>query len=880
MNKDRRFRATPSRSRVLAPVIVAVLAGLSSASFAQDDDFEALFGPEPAEDQRAESEPATENDNTDAQADQQDQASDQAAAAQSEEASDSGSDEPAGRLAEPPPEQSVAAAPSSRLIEEIVVTAQKREEDLQEVPIMINAFSGEKLDAFGIESTADLQKVTPGLTYTYTYGYSVIYIRGVGTDAFLPNADPSVATYIDGVNIGPSQGKQDTLGPVERVEVLKGPQGTLFGRNATGGAINIITADPPEQFESTLKAEFGNFNSRKYQVYLASPLTNFAGATLALFKEDQNLFGRNEIFGMRGEERPDFVEGGRLKLKAFATDNLSFTFSGTINNQFNSNSLSQENTRPAPLYTGGVPADEPDRVWHNDYLGGNLTDNELYALTGEWLTPWLDLKAIYSDNFADVVEASYDYDSTENAQAFFYSNEQFNDQQTFELQFLSNNSTPLSKHLQWVAGYYKLEGEGGFTSLYLGLNGLSFFNNASGVPALLNNLGAAAGAAGLGDIVSQIANATNDIVLGNGGILLTDSESIYFQATWFATDWLDLTVGARFQTEVRGITNSYLDIVDPTVGKPDAGENGNPYFDSRDRSRNIRVQNFSAPDLEDETVSPRVAIQWRLSDRVQIFASGQRGYKSPTYNIVNFFTDPDPVERETATAFELGFKSELFNNSLRLNAAVFQTDIEGLLTAIVSTGSGGVVTFRNAGEAEISGAEFDALWQPMPNVNPGLAINLAATYLDAKYTNYPNGAGFDDETGLYFGDDSLVGDTSRDFSGNDIVRTPDVTASVSINQFLPLNGRGDLELGLDYYYNSGYNTTPQNSPLYEQPAFGLWSTRLSYFYNPWDLQLTAFVENATDEQYFQAILQQDFGRTVTLAPPRTFGLRVKWNYGR
>ena len=98
--------------------------------------------------------------------------------------------------------QEGSASRGSRLLEEVMVTAQKREEDSQDIPIMISAFGADKLDAFGIEATADLQKITPGLTFTYAYGYTVIYLRGVGTDAFLPNADPSIATYIDGINIG------------------------------------------------------------------------------------------------------------------------------------------------------------------------------------------------------------------------------------------------------------------------------------------------------------------------------------------------------------------------------------------------------------------------------------------------------------------------------------------------------------------------------------------------------------------------------------------------------------------------------------------------------------------------------------------------------
>ena len=210
-------------------------------------------------------------------------------------------------------------------------------------------------------------------------GYTVIYLRGVGTDAFLPNADPSIATYIDGINIGPSQGKQDTLGAVQRVEVLKGPQGTLFGRNATGGAINIVTEDPPEEFVGTLKTEFGNYNAESYQLYLGAPITDSIGATVSLFKSHQDLYGRNEIFGEPGPMRDEFAEGARVKIRWDISDTFNATLIGSYGNQFTSNSLSQENTRPSPLLLAGTEPDELDRVWHNNKLGGNSTMNELYG---------------------------------------------------------------------------------------------------------------------------------------------------------------------------------------------------------------------------------------------------------------------------------------------------------------------------------------------------------------------------------------------------------------------------------------------------------------------------------------------------------------------
>ena len=201
-----------------------------------------------------------------------------------------------------------------------------------------------------------------------------------------------------------------------------------------------------------------------------------------------------------------------------------------------------------------------------------------------------------------------------------------------------------------------------------------------------------------------------------------------------------------------------------------------------------------------------------------------------------------------------------------------------LLTALVAIPSGGIVSFKNAGTAEIEGAEIDFQWQPMADLNPGLVFSGGATYLDAFYTDYQNGAGFDDDTGLYFGDDSLTGDPARDFSGNRIVRTPRFSSSVSANQFLSMGDFGNLEFGVDYYYNGGYNTTPQASPHFEQDQYETWAGRISYFYDPLGLQLTAFVNNAKDKDYTQAMVQQDFGRTVTLAPPRTYGLKLKWDF--
>lgn len=151
---------------------------------------------------------------------------------------------------EPAPAQpATAPAVRNRMVEEVIVTANKREENVQDIPQSVTAFSNDKLEAVGVQTVQDLPSITPGLTITNQAGYNQAFLRGVGTDAFLPGADASVPFYLDGIPLLGTQGSSDSLGKIQRVEVLKGPQGTLFGTNAIGGAINIITPEPQACFQ-------------------------------------------------------------------------------------------------------------------------------------------------------------------------------------------------------------------------------------------------------------------------------------------------------------------------------------------------------------------------------------------------------------------------------------------------------------------------------------------------------------------------------------------------------------------------------------------------------------------------------------------------------
>ena len=214
---------------------------------------------------------------------------------------------------------------TNRLMEEVVVTAQKREQAVQDVPIAISAFTPEKLDAMGVESVQDLEVVTPGLTITTSAGFGVAYLRGIGTEAFLPGADSSVPFYLDGIALQSTQGSVDTLGRVERVEVLKGPQGTLFGRNATGGAVSIITPNPStEEFFGDVTAEFAEYSSQKFNVFLNIPLTDNAAFTLSAYDNQQDNYYDN--INPSGDSVLDiYSKGYRVKGYWGITENIDFS---------------------------------------------------------------------------------------------------------------------------------------------------------------------------------------------------------------------------------------------------------------------------------------------------------------------------------------------------------------------------------------------------------------------------------------------------------------------------------------------------------------------------------------------------------------------------
>ncbi len=754
------------------------------------------------------------------------------------------------------------AQANSRLLEEVVVTAQKREENSQDVPITMLAMSGEKLEALGVETTADLQKITPGLTFTKMYGYTVIYLRGIGSESFLPNSEPSIATYVDDINLASGHGSQDSIGPIERIEVLKGPQGTLYGRSATGGAISIVSkAVPAEGYEGALTYGVGNYDDRYAQAYVAAALTDSLGVSFAYYANQREPTGGTEVQGVsHSVTREDFTESYRLKLTQYIGENFSITGIAQKSDSQIVDAIRNENIVATGLTTG--EASTPDRIADNDKYGVVRSESELFGLIVKGTAGPVDMKFIYSDQSLHTSDAITDYDGSDEQRTSFFTFDEPIDQETYELQFSSNSESWMSDRLSWLAGYYHLEGGGGFDRFFYELSpalATSLLTDAVGVPALLGNL--------LTNLVSQ------PVYLETGGKITIESDSVFAETNFAFTDRLNATFGVRYQEETRGLVGNYFDAINPAFGTPPKS-----YFASDDKSRNINIAVFNVPDLEDQSIAPRFALQYYVNDDIQIYTSWSRGYKSQTYNILNFFSEPDAVDKSATTAVELGVKSELLDGTLRLNAAIFKTVTDDDITAIAGLTSGAIVTFYNAGETVTEGVELDFLYQPLPNLNPGLAISGGASYIESEYAEFLEGRGYDEETGLYYGPSSRLGFAARDFSGNEVPRSPKFSSNVSINQFIGMGEFGDLEIGVGYAFKDSYFFTASNNPRARQPQYELFDARISWIYEPQGLTLSAYINNIKDEQYYAQLTENDYGVHGNFGDPKTYGLKLKYEF--
>jgi len=737
----------------------------------------------------------------------------------------------------------------NRLIEEVVVTAQKRAENVQDVPISVTALSGEMLEAMGVDDPTDLQAVTPGLTYGSATGFAIVYLRGVGSDAFLM-ADPSVATYIDNVYYPFASGLAQSFGKVERIEILKGPQGTLFGRNTTGGAISITTETPSfDELSGSVSYTYGHYEEngadfQKARANINVPFSEGIAATLAIFSDTAEQYMHFDKDSIQQHSPDEIAQGYRLKIKANLSKRIDIMLAAVGVKQSGFNTALAPNTGPSDLAVllGAKKQPRDYSVSVDSPINFDI-DSKVYFAELNAFFEGFDVKFIASDQYINNLGTT-DFDGT-NAPIVYFGAPVYSDVQTAELQFLSNENSWGGEWLEWVAGIYYIDSIGGVSAELSLLGGET--GRVAGLPV-----------ATITDAIPGLDSILGPLPLVGGidahleGELETESTAAFAQATFTITEWSEMALGARYQQETRNVTQS-------SFGLNNSDGSYRKLIDWKNDG--------SAPTKADSSnFSPKISFNFYPVDDTMIYLSAQKGYKSGTFNTFNINSDIDYAEPEDVLAYELGIKYTSEDGNLRINSAIFETTVDEIQVQVVSLLAGGTVRLENAGSARIRGFELDSKIVVFPDYISDLILSFAGAYLDGVYTDYKDGSGFNKETGAY--------EEGQDYTGNPTVRTPELSGAIALSKLFNIWG-GPLEVTADGYYNSGYSYLAQGDPFKESEYY-LLNARISYLLEAENIRFTLSGNNLSDTVHAYSQFPNDFGRLEALAPPKSYSIAVSW----
>ena len=531
---------------------------------------------------------------------------------------------PTAAPAQTGPQSSAEAASSSLALEEITVTAQKRKENLESVPISVSVVTGSQMAASGIQSTSDLGLLAPGLNYTWATGDAAPFIRGVGNNNIGPGAESPVATYVDGVYYGSVASTVFSLASVDQIEVLKGPQGTLFGRNATGGVISITTLDPAQQFGGNASIGYGNFQTLESRFYVTGGITDTVAANVSGYYQDQHQgFGVN-LFSGEPINRTD-TWNLRSKIKWDPSAETAVTLGLDYAHDDTSTGISW---RPLPgattilgtQFVGGIQdidtTVQPVVVESQEGVSLRVEHNFGAARL-------LSISAFRFEDIQQVIDASYGLP----VQLLVINANTFTRQATQELQLISPTNSPI----QWVGGFYG----------YYQYSAIDRYDIVGSVIAPL----------------TQVVERPEQSAL---------SGAVFGQATAEVARDTKLTLGFRYTVERRDAWDY------------EAGQIG---------TINLGILSSATGQDVYKSPTWRIALDHRFSSSTMAYVSYNRGFKSGQFSITSYTYPLDSVKPEINDAYEAGTKSTFFDERLRLNSAVFYSKYKDLQVPSYSEGT-------------------------------------------------------------------------------------------------------------------------------------------------------------------------------------------------
>lgn len=736
--------------------------------------------------------------------------------------------------------QTDSADSEGGVLEEIIVTARRRGENLQRTPLSVSAFSAQDMANRNADNLRDIMQFAPNVLMienTFIGGASGnAFIRGIGQLDYVITTDPGVGTYIDGVYMARSMGLLQSLIDIERVEVLRGPQGTLYGKNTIGGAIRIVSAKPDNEYSGKVEFTGGRFTRADIKADINVPLIDdrlfmkIAGGST-----NRDGYGHTLDIAEPGFNRQDGIDRGddqgligRLQLRWLASENLTVDFSldgsrqrshqapGTLTAIFpdGSHPLLGIFFNPALTYAGAYAmlgrTFDLSQITGDPFVsratGPQQADMDAWGLSTviDWQAGKINIKSItaYRELKMDI---GIDADHTE---FDLLEQEELNNQDQFSQEIQISGST-FDDRLNWViGGYYLKENADRFILGHI----LGDFWRAALFPQVIDT------------------GVANDIMAS------AKTLAGFGQGTFEFTDQLSLTAGVRVSSEKKKMTGIQ-------------------------RGFFARVENDRATVNDSWTsVSPRFGIEYQWTDDVMTYLSAARGFKSggftarlnpgaPDAGIVSY----DPEQLWT---FEGGIRSEFADGSARANLTVFYSDytdiqvtFQEFVDALLFTG------LANVASARIKGAEFELTAMPAP----GLVLNGSIGYIDAEYT--------------------AIGPTATDITlDSRFPRTPKWSFSVG-GQYEHIVTSGSVLFRADYSYRSSTQASEASNVIIDQGGFGLLSARIVYTHGDGEWQMAAFMTNITDERYLTGGSENPgmFAQT-NAGRPREWGIQATYRF--
>lgn len=722
----------------------------------------------------------------------------------------------------------------SAQLEEVVVTARKREESLQRTPVAVTVLSSELINDARLMSVKDIEALTPNLNFVVSADGSgstlQAFIRGIGQFDFAVTTDPGVGMYVDGIYLARSIGANLEFSDIERISVLRGPQGTLFGKNTIGGAINVVTKAPNGETQFTGEVTAGSFGYTGAKAYAAFPLSDTVAGSISLIAKQSDGWqkrsmgddaGAEDMMGLRAHLNTDFSSSWNSHLVVDTVSQDQSVYPRVLSD-FDGNQFFPFLYNAFVLAPTGSSCCESNlaNIDRSSTVNPRERD-ELDTMGVSWTNTWdLGTMSLKSLTGYRSIESEALRDSDNSATDFFSVETIFDTNQISQEFILSNNSGDVD----WLVGaYYSKEDADHYSGVTV----------AGGLYEVLSSLPLEVTTPD--GIPFAFLAAPLDLTLDYDRTQETESFAAFFNVTYSLNDRLDLNLAARYTNEEKTLRTYTIKRASQT---PIAVPGPTAAAECSDVVAAGAGSQFTCSEKWSE-FSPKIGLDLALNDDLLVYGHVSRGFRSGAFNGRPIATEEISVaDPETVTAYEIGMKSQWMDRKVRFNGAFFYNDYKDQQFLVnqsnAASAAGLILLVDNAGESTLTGLELEMT----ALLGDAITVSASAAWLHPEYDTYEQV-------------DFVTGQV-QDLSYREFRDVPDFTASIYAQYEVETVGGGSLKLRADASYRDDiYYSNEETLSTYERlhaSAFATVNAGVTYRLPGGAWEVGVYGRNLTDKR--------------------------------